>query len=62
VDGRWYVYFSTSVDGTWDVMLPSLTQWVLEGGADSPLDDPFELVGTIRPENYHGGMLDGVST
>jgi GH43 family beta-xylosidase len=60
IDGRWYVYFSTSVNGTWDQMLPSLTQWVLEGSTDGPLDEAFKLKGKIRPENYHGGMLDGV--
>ncbi|KAI9148895.1 Extracellular exo-alpha-(1-_5)-L-arabinofuranosidase [Paramyrothecium foliicola] len=59
IDGRWYVYFSTSINGTWDEMLPSLTQWVLEGGTEGPLDDPFVLKGKIRPNNYHGGMLDG---
>ncbi|CAG9982463.1 unnamed protein product [Clonostachys byssicola] len=59
LNGRWYVYFSTSINGTWGEMLPSLTQWVLEGGTGAPLDEPFSLVGKIRPDNYHGGMLDG---
>ncbi|KAJ1326061.1 family 43 glycosylhydrolase [Microdochium nivale] len=60
VDGRWYIYFSTSIDDPdWAVMLPTLTQWVLGGPTTSPLDGEWELLGTIRPENYQSGMLDG---
>jgi hypothetical protein len=43
-------------------MLPSLRQWVLEGGTETPLADRFTLRGVFRPENYQGGMLDGVGT
>ncbi|KXJ90097.1 glycosyl hydrolase [Microdochium bolleyi] len=60
VDGRWYVYFTTSIDDPeWGVMLPTLTQWVLGGPTTTPLDGDWEFLGMIRPENYKGGMLDG---
>lgn len=69
VDGRWHIYFTTSIDDPeWGVMLPTLTQWVLGGPLESegPLvpgegNDGWEFLGMIRPENYKGGMLDGVS-
>lgn len=55
------IYFSTSEKhDSWDQILPSLRLWVLEGGTDTPLSDPYTLVSEIRPSNYDGGMLDGV--
>ncbi|KAB5545770.1 glycosyl hydrolase [Coniochaeta sp. 2T2.1] len=60
IDGRWYIYFATTVDAgdAWDVMIPSLTTWVLEGGTGNPLDTPFVAKGQVKPANYHSGMLD----
>ncbi|RYP14591.1 hypothetical protein DL765_006262 [Monosporascus sp. GIB2] len=59
VNDRWYVYFSTSEDlPSWDLILPSLRIWALEGGSGTPLSEPYKLVSEVRPPNYHGGMLD----
>ena len=62
VDGRWYVYFSSSVcDDDWGVVLPTLRVYVLGGGSENPLSGDYEMLGPIIPPNFDNGMLDAVS-
>jgi GH43 family beta-xylosidase len=62
VDGRWYLYFSSSVcDEDWGIVLPSLRVYVLGGGVENPLSGDYEMLGPIVPPNFDHGMLDAVS-
>jgi GH43 family beta-xylosidase len=62
VDGRWYIYFSSSVcDPDWGVVLPTLRVYVLGGGTENPLSGDYEMLGPIIPPNFDHGMLDAVS-
>lgn len=62
VDGRWYLYFSSSVcNEDWGIVLPSLRVYVLGGGTENPLSGDYEMLGPIIPPNFDHGMLDAVS-
>jgi GH43 family beta-xylosidase len=60
IDDHWYVYFSASVcaPDQWDVMLPTLRVYVLQGGKENPLSSDYKILDAIVPPNYNAGMLD----
>jgi GH43 family beta-xylosidase len=62
IDDHWYVYFSASVcaPDQWDVMLPTLRVYVLQGGKENPLSSDYKILDAIVPPNYNAGMLDAV--